>query len=536
MMPRGLRWFVALLLLASAVGGILADKLAHSRRSNEARAAALAHAGKYSAAETLYFSQIEHGAVTVPLMVAFLDAHRYVNSTPLDEDGRPDLIPIKPKKADTVRDHAIDVMLEREDLSRDVVLLGRYWNDVGLNRVPEDERRDVERAADAEPPLPWANHLLAREAYYLTRHDEAARRYVREGVHFDRHDDIDSALAILEGLGGYPAIGEAFADPRVDRLASPWMHFRYAVELREWKRALRWSWVSTFGGRFSLGPLLLAIASGLAWLVFCARLGRIGERPLVRGPLYLAALVLGMISVYPTDILIAVQESILHLEHTGETLHDVLYFLFGVGFREELSKLLLFALLLPILLRGFRRQWVTKLDVLVCGALVGLGFAAVENLLYFEHEELSTAMARFLTANFLHMSMTGLTSLALFNFAHEPEKHSFEFSRTLVAVMALHGAYDFLLSARGGASYLAMGVFILLAQRFTSAVHATRERVERGLPLLTIFISGMAFVVGASFVYASWLVGPAVAAAVLVEGMFGVVIILFFFVQELRRL
>ena len=46
----------------------------------------------------------------------------------------------------------------------------------------------------------------------------------------------------------------------------------------------------------------------------------------------------------------------------------------------------------------------------------------------------------------------------------------------------------------------------------------------------------MTFVVGASFVYASWLVGPAVAAAVLVEGMFGVVIILFFFVQELRRL
>lgn len=535
-MTRGLRWFVVLILLASAACGALANKLAHSRRTNEARAAALAHAGKYGNAETLYFSQIEHGAVTVPLIVAFLDAHRYVNSTPLDEDGRPDLIPIKPKKAETVRDHAIDVLLEREDLSRDVALLGHYWNDVGLNRVSEDERLEVERAADADPPMPWANHLLAREAFYLTRHDAAARRYLREGVLFDRHDDIDSALAILEVTGGFPAVGEALTDPRVDRLASAWTHFRYAVEIRDWRRALGWSWVSTFHGRFSLGPMILAVVSGLAWLVFCARLGRIGERPFVRGPLYVAALALGMISVYPTDILIALQESVLHLEHTGETLHDILYFFFGVGFREELSKLLLFVPLLPLLLRGFRREWITKLDVLVCGALVGLGFAAVENLLYFEHEDLSTAMARFLTANFLHMSMTGLTSLALFEFAREPDKNSFEFSQTLFAVMAVHGAYDFFLSAKGGASYLAMGVFILLAQRFTSAVHTTRERVERGLPLLHIFISGMAFVVGASFVYASWLVGPAVAAAVLVEGMFGVVIILFFFVQELRRL
>lgn len=535
-MPRSLRWVVVLILLASGACGVFADKLARARRPLDARAAALAHAGKYSEAETLYFSQIEHGTVDVPLMIAFLDAHRYVNSTPLDEDGRPDLIPIKEKKAVTVRDHAIDVMLERVDISPDVALLGHYWNDVGLNRVSEDERHDVERAADLDSPMPFANHLLAREAYYLTRNEDAAHRYLREGVLFDRKGDIDSALAILEATGGFPAIGEALRDPRVDRLASHWMHFRYAVEVRDWKRAFRWSWVSTFGGRFTLGPLLLAIVSGLAWLIFSARLGRIDERPFVRGPLYLAAFALGMISVYPTDVLIAVQESTLHLEHTGETFHDLLYFLFGVGFREELSKLLLFVPLLPLLLRGFRKGWVTKLDVLVCGTLVGLGFAAVENLLYFEREDLSTAMARFLTANFFHMSMTALTSAALFDFAHEPDKHSFEFSKTLFTVMALHGAYDFFLSARGGASYLAMGVFILLAQRFTSAVRDTRERAGRGLPLLHIFIGGMAFVVGTSFVYASWLVGPTVAAAVLLEGMFGLAIVLFFFIQELRKI
>lgn len=533
-MTARLRFIIAAVLLASLAGGLFVDRVVRARQPPRERAEWLLRAGRSAEAEALYFREIELGPITVPLVVALLDAHAAGgHSAPPRKDGA--LETFAPRGAESIREHAIEALLQRSELPPDVALLGAFWRDVHAGAVSRGERRDVERAADAEPPMPWANHLLAREAM-RERVDEAALRYEREGVSFDRKEDVDTALALREASGDWRAIGERLKDPRVDRLAGPWAHFRYAVEARDFRLALRWSWAATYHARFALGPLLLALVSWAAWFAFAVRLGRVGERPLVRVPLYLSAFGLGLLSVYPTDVLIAVQESVLHLENTGDTLHDLLYFTFGVGFREELSKLLLFAPLSPLLLRGMRGEWISKLDVLVCGALVGLGFASVENLLYFEHGDLATAMARFLTANFLHMAMTALTATAFIEAVRAPDRYSFDFSRTLLTVMLMHGAYDFFLSSGDSLAYFGMGVFVVLARQFMTAVHEVRGRVGRGMPLLDVFTVGMAVVVGASFVYAASLVGPGAAASVLVEGMLGLLIVLYFFVQELRRI
>ena len=157
--------------------------------------------------------------------------------------------------------------------------------------------------------------------------------------------------------------------------------------------------------------------------------------------IYLTAFVLGVLSIVPTVLLITVEETKLHLVETGEAARDVLFFVFGVGLREEGSKLLLFAALLPAL-----RRWGDKLDVLVCGALVGLGFAAEENLGYLASGDLHTGLGRFLTANFFHMAMTGTLAAALDDFVASPEENAQELSRTALMVIGIHGAYDFLLS------------------------------------------------------------------------------------------
>ncbi len=533
-MPARLRWLLAVILLGSLAVGLLADKFVRSRQSPKEQAEWLLRAGKPGDAETIYFRELEKGPITVPLLIAFLDAHALGSAPPLPKKDS-ELEPFVPTQAESIREHAIDALLAREDLPPDVALLGRFWRDLHQNGPSSTPHHEVEVAADAEPPMPWANHLLARDAARADRLEDAALRYEREGVSFGRSEDVDAALALREATGDWMAIGERLKDPRVDRLASPWAHFRYAVEARNWPLAFRWSWKATYHARFAFGPVILALLSALCWFTFCARLGRVGEAARIRVPLYLSAFALGLVSVYPTDILIAVEESVLHLEHTGETLHDILYFTFGVGFREELSKLLLFAPLVPVLLRGVKNEWASKLDVLVCGALVGLGFAAVENLLYLEHGDLGTAMARFLTANFLHMSMTALVATAFFEAVREPEKYSFDFSRTVLTVMVMHGAYDYFIVSPDGLSYFAMGVFVLLARQFMVAVHEVRGRVGRGLPLLHVFVLGMALVVGSSFVYAASRVGPGAAAAVLMEGMLGLFIVLYFFVQELRR-
>jgi hypothetical protein len=77
-----------------------------------------------------------------------------------------------------------------------------------------------------------------------------------------------------------------------------------------------------------------------------------------------------------------------------------------------------------------------------------------------------------------------------------------------------------------------MLVFILLTRRFVDVI---RSLPGREGPLARWFLVGLAVVAGASFVYASALVGPWTAATALLEGLFGVAIVAYVFVRELRR-
>jgi hypothetical protein len=145
-------------------------------------------------------------------------------------------------------------------------------------------------------------------------------------------------------------------------------------------------------------------------------------------------------------------------------------------------------------------------------------------------------MARFLTANFFHMSLTAIAADALFTFIEAPEERASDLSRTMLFVVGMHGGYDFLLSNRsfGDLSFFAMTVFVLLARRFLSAVSAARGRVRSSRSLLNTFIVAVSVVVGTSYVYAAAEVGPAVATVVMAEGLLGVAIIAYMFIRELR--
>lgn len=248
--------------------------------------------------------------------------------------------------------------------------------------------------------------------------------------------------------------------------------------------------------------------------------------------MYLLAFVLGVASIVPTVLLIAIEEAKLHLVETGDAPRDVLFFVFGVGLREEASKLLMFLPLLPLL-----RRWGDKLDVLVCGAMVGLGFAAEENLGYLAEGNLHSGLGRFLTANFFHMAMTGTLASALDDFLRDREKFAAEFSRTSIFIVGIHGAYDFLLShGEYGGSYLAMTAFVFLTRMFLHAVDVARRRADRGITPLHAFILAVSLVVGVTLAYATLAVGPKMALAMTGAGLIGEGIIVYVFVRTLRTM
>ena len=82
------------------------------------------------------------------------------------------------------------------------------------------------------------------------------------------------------------------------------------------------------------------------------------------------------------DVLIHWQEAATGLSENGEFLHDLVFYVTGVGLREETAKLALFALFIPWLLRHR-----TPGKALLTGAFVGLGFALEENQSWQFHEQ-----------------------------------------------------------------------------------------------------------------------------------------------------
>jgi hypothetical protein len=101
-----------------------------------------------------------------------------------------------------------------------------------------------------------------------------------------------------------------------------------------------------------------------------------------------------------------------------------------------------------------------------------------------------------------------------------------------VAIL-IHGAYDFLLAspAVGEYSIFAMTVFVLLSQRFLREVLSSNATPAEGS--LRLFIISITVLTGASYVYASTLVGPWSAFELIAVGVVGQAILIYMFVMEL---
>ncbi len=500
-------------------------------RTEEQRADTLMRSGKPAQAEQVY-ARLLRQQPTVPLALALLDAHDQARLlekiAKLREDGR---VPMGlPDPEAPMSEEELDTLLS--ELPADVSLAARFSRGLHDRSISPEVREQITQGAAHEPPMPWANHLLARDAQRESRLPEAAAFFEKEGLSFpERRSDVDSSLEIWLLLDDWDTLREKLADGRIAATAGPHAKYKLAVHDQDWRAAARWLpkvWAPHLGGT---GLVMSAIAA-FGWAFFCARLGKLGMRVRFRLPMYVAAFALGVASVFPTVLLIAIEEAKLKLVETGDPARDILFYVFGVGLREEASKLLLFLPLLPIL-----RRWGDKLDVLVCGALVGLGFAAEENLNYLAQEDLHTGLGRFLTANFFHMAMTGTLASALDDFVSDRERNAAAFTRTSLFVVGIHGAYDFLLSHEEfGGSYFAMTAFVLLTKLFLEAVDSARRRADRGITPLHAFIFAVAVVTGVSLAFATIAVGPKAAMLVMASGLLGQAIIVYVFVRTLRTM
>ncbi len=518
---------VALILIAAIAVGIVLDLLLGSLAPPLWRAQKTVRVRDYKTAERLYWEILNQDLPEVPVVLDFLEIHAALSWTGLlTSDGQ-----IKGPSQSGVSEEQIDAFLARPDLPPSIPLLGGYWRSL-LRGEPEETIRDeIVGAADRDPPLPWANHVLAIEEDRKGQRLAAADRFEREGLRpGGPTEDLEQALYLYARAGAIDEVALRLRDPRFP--ASPQLRADVAFSQQRWGEWMSWLWPASYLRGDTASWFLAGLAAGL-WLWFCWCLGGRGIGPGTQ----IAAFCLGALSIYPTHVIIDLERYLPGLVESGDLVRDAIFYVLGVGLREEAAKLLCF---LPLLL--LLRQRKDRGEALILGALVGLGFAAVENVSYLAGGDLATALTRFLTANFLHMSLTAIAAAAAADLARGKAESGAVFATTFGLAVLLHGIYDLFLAspALADMSFLGMTTFVVAARFFLRAAPVHRGRAAdkpRGalgrLPLLRVLVLALVILASALFIYGSAMAGPKAAANALIGGLLGVGIIIAAFHHEL---
>jgi RsiW-degrading membrane proteinase PrsW (M82 family) len=280
-----------------------------------------------------------------------------------------------------------------------------------------------------------------------------------------------------------------------------------------------------------IAKLSLALFSTALWYIILVQLS--GSTGRWRWSLPLLPLIAGVASVWPTLSLVAFQEDHLGLSENAPFPHNLWYFFGGIGLREELCKLLLFVPFLPWLLKIRKPGY-----ALLTGAFVGLGFALEENLNYYDESGGSVVIGRFITANFMHVALTGIAAHGLYITVRSGFTRVADFAGSFVGVVAAHGLYDLVIildrSEQLGIGFLSIVVLFFIARHFFTQVEQETPTTRAAISPLAVFFIGSATLVAALFIVAACVTGTTAAIAEVGQGSLGVLPVGFMFWKHLH--
>jgi RsiW-degrading membrane proteinase PrsW (M82 family) len=413
----------------------------------------------------------------------------------------------------------------------------RFWDAMAEAGAQEDAADPQGRAIGelrvaAEAPEParhanwaWALYLglrgqveerraaLEREARLFPEAERARQALVGDLV---RHDP-DKLAPLLE-------------DPVFKEENTPGLRMVLAKQRHDW------------GTVFLLVPLVigwdtgsavLAIFSGAVWFTL---LLRFAQTPRIRHPrtgLGLLAVVLGVLSVWPTIWCVIYQEAVWDFtEDSADLLQNMKYYIAGVALREELCKLLLFAPLGIYLARDG-----DGVEILALAGCVGLGFAVQENINYFTGEVSAVTVGRFLTANVMHIMLTGILGLSFCRAIRHPAAIGDLLGTFTIMVMA-HGLYDLLLTTEvlGDYAFLYVAVLVYLSYQYFGSLHNLLDRPTRYIySLSSIFIGGLALIFSFTLVVLAFRYGIKTSATSMYFGALADAILIIVFLRQFRE-
>ncbi len=393
---------------------------------------------------------------------------------------------------------------------------------------PEEARLRV--AAETSPPPALANQLLAQWLVQREETGQALEAFVREGKFFaDAAPARAEALHWAVRLGDSARVKELLAEPGwVESADTSVLYHAAGMAGDIW---LQWRTLLHLRLR-DLPVLKLALALFAAGLWYAMLVPMAGLQGRWRWAYPLLPMMAGVLSIWPTLSLAEFQSRHLGLDEGAPFPSNLWFYFGGIGLREELCKLALFAPFLPWLLR--------KRDAglaLVTGAFTGLGFALEENLEYYDPAGGSVVWARFITANFMHAAMTGIAAHGLYLAVRSGFHRVGEFVAAFLTVVVAHGLYDLvLLEDREwlGISFLHIIVLAFLANQFFALLARETGGKRGAVSPAAVYLLGSALLIAALMVSAAVLEGSRTAIASVALGCLSVAPVAFLFRRHLE--
>lgn len=278
------------------------------------------------------------------------------------------------------------------------------------------------------------------------------------------------------------------------------------------------------------GAVALAVFAGCCWLIFLWQALRVEPPWDWRLAFTLLAVALGILSIWPTGFLILYQEQGWGLREESELVPGLRFFILGVGLREELAKFICFLPLMPLLLR--KRD---EMLALITAAGVGLGFAIEENIGYLTGSRGTDTLGRFLTANPLHIALTGLIGLNAYRAFRDPKNWGPQALAMFGLMVFAHGLYDAAISlpALSDISFASSIIFAFVLYQFFHELRALRPKGHDTISLSATFLCGVSLLAAATFIYISSIVGAQTAADTLMTDVVSLGVMVYLFLREM---
>ncbi|MDF7798738.1 PrsW family glutamic-type intramembrane protease [Pontiellaceae bacterium B1224] len=382
----------------------------------------------------------------------------------------------------------------------------------------------LENIAMADQPPPDANFALAL-AYDNRAENLAAITALNREI--DLHDSSYARERLVGAyltLNKYDALEALARDPKYDEYITPYILQDIAIDQMDWPRIVKYHFASAYQ-ETKPAMAILALLSGLVWAYLLIRFNGTFSRV---WKFLVPALILGALSAHATLLCIFWLEGQFGMDWSNNVYQQLVYCL-GIGLREEGMKLLLFVPLIPFL----RKR--SDLEILTVAGLVGLGFALEENINYFEASAGLAAVARFATANFLHIALTAMCGLTLARaFLHRGEDIQNAFI-TFVLAVAIHGFYDafIMVPALMDYSWLTYTVFVLMGFQYFGWLRHLREEWNDPFSITATFTYGIIIVTGLTFILYAWDAGPIPAIQAVISEVISIAILLVLFYREI---